>query len=236
MRKKIFILLVLLLLTGCKAKYNLQINFGGNFIETGTISFNSNLLGKGGYSSSTNEFLHQMGDKYNFNWIVKKLPFDNGSYVGYDFYQRYPNYDRYASQSPAIKALFNGLSVDSNDHYVKLNSRGYNSIPDYNKPNGDFPTRVEGIEINISLPYKVVKHNASRVDNDTNTYTWTFNANTPNTKGINLEYRDNEIYTYNPAYLIKFVSPYIYITLLLVIVVLIAISSIKTKARFRNRI
>ncbi len=236
MKKKIFILLALVLLTGCKAKYNLQINFGGNYIETGSISFNSTLLGKGGYSTKYLEFLSQAGKNYNFSWITKKLPFNNGNYFGYDFYQRYPNSSKYSNQSPALNAIFNGLSVDEEDHYVKLNTRGYNETANYHKPSGDFPTTVEGVEINLSLPYKVVKHNASSVDTETNTYTWNFNSSTPGTKVINLEYRSNELYTYNPAYLLKFVSPYVYITIILVIVAIFVISSIRTRAKFRNRI
>ncbi len=236
MKKKIFILLILVLLTGCKAKYNLQINFGGNYIETGTVSFNSTLLGKGGYSSKYLEFLSQAGKDYNFSWITKKLPFNNGNYFGYDFYQRYPNASRYSNQSPALKAIFNSLSIEEEDNYVKLHTRGFNATSSYHKPSGDFPTTVEGIEINVALPYKVVKHNATSVDANTNTYTWTFNSSTPDTKGIILEYRSNELYTKNPAYLFKFVSPYIYITAILIIVILFVASSIKTRARFRNRI
>ena len=88
----------------------------------------------------------------------------------------------------------------------------------------------------MSLPYKVTKHNANSVDTNSNTYTWFFNSATPSDKGINLEYMDNEVYTYNPLYLFKFVSPYIYISILLVIIILIVIGSVRTRSRFRNRI
>ena len=236
MNKKIIILLFLLLLTGCKARYNLQINFGGNYVETGTVSFNSSLLGKGGYSSKDSEFLNQLGKKYNFNWITKKLRFNNGNYFGYDFYQRYRNVSSYSNQSPALKSIFNSVSIDDNNHYVKLNTRGFNNTSKYHNPTSDFPTIVEGIEVNITLPYKVVRNNANSVNTETNTYTWIFNSSTPDTKGINLEYQDNVLYTYNPVYLFKFVSPYVYISILLILIALIVISSVRTKARFRNRI
>ena len=60
MKKKIFILLLLLLLTGCKANYNLQFNFGGSVIESGKVYFDSSLKGKNGYSTNTNDFLVQI--------------------------------------------------------------------------------------------------------------------------------------------------------------------------------
>ena len=235
MKKKIFVLLILLLLTGCKAKYNLQINFGGNIIETGAIYFNSNLLGKGNYPSDYKEFLKKASEDYYFSSINKKIPFNSDNYFGYNFYKRYHNVNYY-SQSPAILALFNGLSVTKNDHYIKWQTNGNNKIADYHNLTADIPTIVEGIEINISLPFKVVKHNASSFNATTNTYTWTFNGNTNAAKGINLEYYDNEIFTYDPIYLFKFVSPYVYITIVLVIIVLIIISTVKSRARYRNRI
>ena len=236
MKKKIFILLILILLTGCKAKYNLQINFGGNYIESGTIYFNSSLLGRGGYSNNYTEFLNEAAKNYNFNWILKKIPFNNGEYFGYDFYERYSNSSKYSNNSPALKAIFNGLSVEENDNYVKLNTKGYNGTLNFHAPDSDFSTIVETIEINISLPYKVVKHNANSVNADTNTYTWIFDSHTDYNKKINLEYMSNEVYTSNPVYLFKFVSPYVYLAILLVIIILIIISSIRTRARFRNRI
>lgn len=236
MKKKIFVLLILLLLTGCKAKYNLQINFGGNFIESGTVSFNSTLKGKGGYPSTSSDFLKQVATKYGFTWINKKVSFDDGNYFGYNFYQRYPSANSFANRSPALKAIFNTVTISEKDHYVKLETVGYNNISTYHKPTGDFPTTVEGIEINVQLPYKVVKHNATSVDANTNTYTWRFDGNTPINKGIDLEYRDNELYTYNPAYLFQFVSPYVYIAAILIIVIIVVAGSLRAKAKFRNRI
>ena len=229
-------MVALLLLTGCKAKYNLQINFGGNYIETGSVYINSTLLGKGGYSNKYTDFLKQAGKKYNFDWIVKKVPFSNGNYFGYDFYQRYSSASKYSNHSPALKSIFNGLSVKEENHKVKLDTRGLNLTSSYNKSTADFPSTIETIEINVSLPYKVTKHNANSVDTNSNTYTWFFNSATPSDKGINLEYMDNEVYTYNPLYLFKFVSPYIYISILLVIIILIVIGSVRTRSRFRNRI
>ena len=224
------------MLTGCKAKYNLQINFGGNFVETGTVYFNSNLLGKGDFPTNRGDFLDKLVEKYDFEWINKKVSFDEGNYFGYKFYHRYPNAGAYGGRSPALKTIFNSISVEENNHYVKLNSLGYNNTSSYHQPTADVPTTIEEIEINISLPYRVVKHNASYVDADTNTYTWTFNSQTPNTTSINLEYRNNELYTYNPAYLLKFVSPYVYIALILIIVILVIAANARTKSRLRNRI
>jgi len=235
MKKKILFLLILLLLTGCKANYNLKINFGGNVVETGTIYLNSNLLGKGKYPSEYKEFLNQISNDYYLNNYRKKFSFNKNGYFGYNIYSRYHNVTSYANQSPAIKALFTGLITDKSDHYVVLKTTEENKISNYHNVIGDIQTIVEAIEINISLPYRVVKHNATNVDTNTNTYTWKFYSNTTN-KGINLEYRDNELFTYNPVFLLEFVSPYIYITVALAIILLIIISAFRSRARYVDKL
>ena len=235
MKRKLIILFILLLLTGCKAKYNLQINFGGNVIESGKIYFDSSLLGKGEYPSNSNDFLKKMGTDYRFSWIKKKLPFKENSYFGYNFYQRYHNGISYANQSPAIKVLFNKLSVTEDNHHVKWSTEGTNKISDYHHLNNDVSTNVEVIEISISLPFKVINNNANVINKDTNTYTWRFYPNIEN-KNIVLEYLDNELFTYNPAYLFNYVSIYVYIMLFLLIIVLIVAVALKSKADGRNRL
>ena len=235
MKKKIFILFILLLLTGCKAKYNLKLNFGGNITESGTIYINSSLLGKGEYPSDYHDFLDKVVQDYKLNNIKQKLSFNNDTYFGYDFYKRYRNKDEYANYSSVINVLFNGLTITENDHYVTWNTGNSNKIANFHKPTADVQTVVETIEINISLPYQVVRHNATRVDQETNTYTWVLLSNNTN-KGINLEYRDNVLFTNNPAFLLKFVSPYVYIAASLVLIILVAALIIRNKAQYRNRI
>ena len=234
MKKKIFILLILLLLTGCKAQYNLQINFGGNVIETSNIYLNSNLVGRGGYSSDRKEFLDQVAENYKFYVLKKKLKFDEGGYLGYKTYQRYRNLELFADRSPAISNLYDGLSVTESDNLVVIKSVGSNKISEYHNLTGDIPSVVEKVEISISLPYKVVRNNANHVDADTNTYTWDFSAD--KFGEIDLEYLSNELFTTNPTYLFRFVSPYIYITAGLILIVLIVFLSVKNKFRLANKI
>lgn len=232
--KKTLILIFLLLLTGCKAKYDLKLNFDGTIAESGTIYINSNLLGKNGYPAETDEFLKQVASEYGFSNYRSKRSFNDSNYFGYHFSHKYSNINYYLSQSPAIKNLFGRLSVEEKEHYVIFKTSGGNKISTYHDLKKDTPTVVENISISITLPYKVVKHNATRVDNSTNTYTWIFNGTSNG--DIDLEYRDNEIYTIDILNLFKFISWYIYAIVLLVIVGLIVYFNARNQSKFRNRI
>ena len=234
MKKKIFVLVALLLLTGCKAKYDLQINFGGNVIETSSIYLNNSMVGRNGYSTNKDEFLDQIAEKYEFNLMNKKLKFKEEYYLGYNTYQRYNSVITYAKNSPAIEVLYDNLSVTEDNDKVTIKTVGNNKIQEYNNSTSDSLTTVETIEINISLPYKVTKCNASRINKDTNTYTWVFNGNSRG--GIELEYRTDEWFTTNLLYLMKFVSIYVYISIFLVLTLLIIFLVARNKARRVNKI
>jgi len=234
MNKKVFLVLFILLLTGCKAQYNLKINIGGSVTEKSNIYFDSSLLGRGGYSSDKNDFLEEISQKHGLNMLRKNSFFDEGSYFGYKTSEKYQSIFTYHKYSPAIKALYDDISITQNNNLVIIKSIGNSKISEYNNPNSDLSAYVENIEITISLPYHVVKHNADRYNELTNTYIWILNGNKDNT--INLEYYDNELYTYNPAYLYEFVSPYVYIIIFLILVLLIVFLSVKSKARIVNKI
>lgn len=235
MKKKIWILLLVLLLTGCKADYNLKINFGGNVIESGSIYIDSNLLGKGNNSSDYKEYLTQILKKYGADVYRTKIKFKSGNYIGFHFYHRYTNLNGYINQTPVTNILYNNILSENNDGYVTIRSSEQSKIAEYHNLISDIPTNVEGIKVSISLPYKVVKHNATNIDAVNNKYTWILMSGMAN-DNIILDYRDTELYTTNPLYLARFVSPYVYISIGLIVVVLIMTAIIKNKLNYTNKL
>ena len=233
MKKKLFILLGILLLTGCKANYHLQINLGGNVIETSSIYLNSSMLGRDEYPSDSDEFLDQIAEEHGFKFM-KKIKFEEGAYLGYKTYRRYGSVSSYVNQSPAITVLYNNLTVTKENNHVILKSDGDNKIPTYHNPTGDIPTTVERIEISITLPYKVLNHNANSSNSENNTYTWVFDPS--DAREFLLEYTTDELYTSNPTYLFQFVSPYVYISAFLVIIILIVLIVARNKYVLANKI
>lgn len=235
MKKKLLILLLLLLLTGCKANYNLKINFGGNVIENGSIYLDSNLLGKGGNSADYKEYLDNLLREKKASIYRNKIMVKKSNYIGILFYHRYRTFNNYITETPATKLLYDYINQTNIDGYVKINSSSRSKINDYHNITGDLPTHVDGFEISISLPYKVIKTNATKINSETNTYTWLLTPGLAD-DSINLEYRESELYTNNPLYLMRFVNIYIYITGAMVIILLIISLIIKNKFRRINRL
>ncbi len=234
MKKKIVFLLILLLLTGCKAKYSLKINFGGGVTESGIIYLDKNLLGQLGNASNSEKFLENVANDYNFSNYKTKVKFNDDRYIGYKFYHQYHDISAISIQTPAIKTLFDGLLVNKNDHYVILKTKGSNKINDYINKIADAGVTVEEIEISISLPYRVFKSNATKIDTKTNTYTWRFNATSQN--DINLEYRDNQYFTDDFLLLARYVSMYIYVLIFVMLLILLIFIYSKCKHKYKNRI
>ena len=232
--KKTLLLFIILLLTGCRAQYNLKLNFNGTVIEDGSVYINTNLLGKEGYSNDAKEFLDEIASQNNFSNYISKKKIIESDYVGYSFSHKYKDIKFYSNNSPVVRTLFGGLSVKTIDHYTILKTYGRNKMSDYHNLKKDTPTIVENISVSITLPYRVVKHNATRVDTTSNTYTWVFNGNT--CYDIDLEYRDNELYSMDLLNLLKFVGWYVYVTIALVIAGLIVILKIKSLSNIRNKI
>ena len=235
MKKKILFLLILILLTGCKADYNLKINLGGNVIESGSIYIDAALLGKGDNSSDYKVFLDELLEKYGASAYRTKFKFKQTNYVGVRFNHRYTSISGYTNQTPAIPLLYNFVSDQNEEGHVKINSASKSKIGEYHNLIGDIPTRVEGIEVSITLPYKVTKHNAARVDSLNNEYIWILTPGMANDQ-IVLEYNENQLYSNNPLDLLRFVDIYIYIMIALVLIIAIGIAMIKSKITYMNRL
>ncbi len=235
MKKKIIVLFILLLLTGCKAKYGLQINFGGSVIETGNILIDKNLVGLGGTSNNTDIFLEDLLEKYGATKYRLKTKINETNYIGYKFYHRYNNLEYYSNQSPAINLLYDYVNYSSLDGFSTIQSSDKSKIDTYNSTASDVPTKVEEINISIALPYKVIENNATTIDRENNIYTWVIVPGAESEK-IKLSYRDSELFTNNPLYLARYVSPYIYIVVLIAVVAIIVIIVIKGKMRYINKL
>lgn len=232
--KKILILVLLLFLTGCKARYDLRLDFDGTINESGTVYIDSNLLGKEDRPDDYKEFLDEIALQYKFSGYRSKKAFQSGGYFGYSFSTKYSNNRAYINQSPAINILFGGLLIKENNNYVVWQTTGANKISKYHNLKKDTPTVVESININITLPYRVVKHNADRVDSETNTYTWVLNGSSD--KGIDLEFRNNELYSYNALDLYSFIGWYIYFIVIAIILAIVVFVSIRSNSKHANRV
>ena len=184
MKKRIFIIIVLLLFTtGCTCEYNLSIENNIFKEETKITSSTSNELSsfstswkiptdKSEYNvgldpESTIEFNSNL---YKYNLSGNVLSFK------YDFsISDYPN-------SSAVSNCYNTLNIINRIDSIIISTSKENKCFD-NYPN------LEALKINIKIDTSVKSHNADVVNG--NTYTWNITKNNANNKPINLVLTNN---------------------------------------------
>ena len=184
MKKKIFLILIILLITtGCNAEYNLNIS-NNNYDERILLNLNG-LNNKDIYirdwkiSTDIDEYrLEQDGGS---NYEIQKGPYkfvNNNNYL--IFSNSFVQNDY--SNSTAVWSCYSKFTmINRNDNIILSTSQKNICYEKY--------THLENLTINITVDKKVISHNADRVNG--NTYTWNINRSNYNKKGINLVIDDS---------------------------------------------
>lgn len=213
MKKKFKLLVILigsLLLTGCTFQYNVKIMLDGKVNES------ANLFDGETTAESKKEFLSVVDENLklvNFNTDSKKLIYDN-NFIGINLQKGYSNIKNYARQSKAIPYLFTSIVVNEESKIVEIESvpTQYDIIQQEN--NGSY--NYVNSEITLTLPFKVISSNASKVDVENNKYIWVVDENF---KEIKISYDKSKYYTNNIFKLSSYMTIDIWLTLLLIIVI-----------------
>lgn len=167
--KRIFILLILLLLTGCTVNYKLDIKESGIFIETITGTVTEQELDNAG-RTDVNEYLDNLENRTPLieeQGEYNKRIIDKDGYKEFEFtYTFNNNYDK----SSAINSCHENIRFDETDdlYYIDLSGKFYCLLSDK-------------MTINVTSEYAVLESNAERVEG--NTYTWEID-----------DYKDADIY------------------------------------------
>lgn len=156
--KKIYLILALLLLSGCSINYNLSISDDGIFKETitGTVADkeldNSNSTSENIYSYSFNNATPLINEKGTYN----KNIIDKNKYKEFTYTYIYDN--NYKS-SNILNTCFSHMIYDESEDYYNIDLYG--------------PFKclyTDKINVSVTSKYAVTESNADKVDN--NTYTW----------------------------------------------------------------
>ena len=159
--KKVFILLFLLICTGCSSiKY--ELNFGETVYE------NINVVD---YTHIHEEELEEgyMGDMAAFEFFFQSLPYrsssdGNGNYYAF---KEFNSIESYLDQSFVYDKFITSDNIKINGSKVKINIKTNDELKQYMKD-----ADVDSLEISLYVPYYVSKHNADIVKDST--YTWKF--------------------------------------------------------------
>lgn len=183
--KKIFVILFIILFCfGCRANYNLVINEDLSIDESVVGLEDENFYSV--YSSSKsnviknvlypiNEFLISKG--YNFNEV------EQDSMYGASISNSYLDLDDFKNNSKVYLQFYNSFNFNNEKGIVTL------SLNDKVIWDGVSLERfiVDDGKVSITLPFKVIEHNAD--SHNDNTYTW--NVNSTNDKNILIKFDIN---------------------------------------------
>ena len=179
MKKIILIIVTLIFLTGCEVKYDLVITDKETVKESFNVYVDNNEIYKSGMTIQ--EYLDYYSHLYlenegYENFVVKGIEDKNVS--RFLVKRNYSNLDDYI-KSYSFKNLFNTASIERIGSYISfttsnntyLESIKNDEILSENNENYTY-------EINIKFYNEVVNHNADKIDEKNNIYTWTIDKNT----------------------------------------------------------
>lgn len=183
MKKLIILVTLLLFLSGCEIKYNLLITDEEKIKETISVNIPNETIAN--YNMSIPEFLdyysniYQQNEGYeNFNITSK----EGKSISSITAIREYGSLDEYKN-SYSFKSLFNTATIERIGKYVSfttsenmfLQSIKNNELVESSEANKTY-------EISIKFYNEVANHNADKVDEKNNIYTWNINKNTTKDK------------------------------------------------------
>lgn len=202
MKKKIFTIFTILLLTGCTVNYNIDIKSDKKIDEK--ISFqesNSHIsqYGKSITNATENIIDFYLSGENNIEPQVviknrKANDLNKGNNVTYNLKKSISNINSY-SKTLFFNYYFKNSSItEENDIYtIYGNNFNWDNVNTLTK-NYQYKFDIDKITISIHTDYVVTYNNATNVDIDNNTYYWTVSSTNANSFELKLSYNENEIF------------------------------------------
>lgn len=167
MKKNIFLLLILFLLTGCSCRYDITINKDLT-IDEEIIIYGTNRLYSAYYKTNKVDVL-----KENLENYLEELKENNYEYKLIEegephivITKKYQDIENYLNNSLFFNDYFDEISYNKDGNIVKVETMGFNPNEE------DNPDRfyVEKLEVNIKNAYEINDSNSLIIDDNTNTY------------------------------------------------------------------
>ena len=189
-KKLLFVFLIVILLTGCKAKYSLKINKDGSVEETLVATeppeyfdaYSHTSVGKV-ISYVITPYIDILNEKkYEVNNIVN-VNTDSGATVK----KKYSSFKEYIGNSVIYSQFTDKINYEENGDTVNISIKGRFSASTQNQAY----VPVKDGKITITVPYKVLDNNADHVNG--NEYTWIVENNKGQEKEIRLSYTKSKL-------------------------------------------
>ena len=233
MKKKLLILIIPFLLTGCASvNYDLEINSDLEIEEivsiTGTTEYFNNF-----YKNLPITIVREF---YEDEETMKPLKDNNYSYelvtenVNYPTLvarKTYSSLSEYTNNTVFKGQSFENIVTSVDGDLVTIQT--VNFLP-YLEDEDNARYSISNVDFTIKLPFVATENNADSYDPKTNTYTWTINKDTKE-KQITLTFDKTRTYVYNLA---MYISIFI-LCLLVAILIFVGVKMVK-KNKINNKI
>lgn len=200
---KIIIIILCLLLSGCKIDYNLKITNDNKYVEKCDLlkyfpGGNSVEYIEGTSETRDIAELLRSDAREKLNTMAylkyKLIDVESANYKGVRTTRTFDGAVAY-NYNLLIKELYDDFSVNLDKNIVTLSAKGFNREKvEYSNEEAGFV--IDNSTITIDLPYKVIENNADEVDESKNIYTWYINKDTKE-KDILLKYDVDSLYALN---------------------------------------
>lgn len=181
--KKMFLLLILIVLSGCSVTANIQLNNDSTMDESINVAFNNSLASN---YDSPEEYAKSYLDYYNSAIKYRNYEYDflnqddNISYV--NFTKNNKSVCDSIKYSLFSQYLYETIECNEDDYYIIIKSRGNQLV---SQPQNKKVFNVEKVILNIKLPISAEENNADYMEDYV--YTWKYDEKTAVDKNIYLK-------------------------------------------------
>ena len=167
MKKILFILISLFLITGCSVNYNVFIDENLSITENINISEDEEFYSTY-YKTTRNNVLSGILDNYKDlldenNYTYELVKGENPKII---IEKKYDNIESFLKNSKFFNDYFDEIKYNTSGNIVKIETIGFNPNEE------DNPDRfyVKELDVAVTSSYNVTNSNASKINEDTNTY------------------------------------------------------------------
>lgn len=189
-RKFVFIFLIIILCSGCRAEYNLTINDDLS-VEENVLATEDSAFFEEYEKSSIGRVVGFILEPY-LN-TLNENKYTTNSYItsgrsGVTISKRFNSIEEYANSTIFASQYTDKVNYNKDGNNITLSVKGRFSKADQDQTR--FP--IEEAAISIRLPFKVIDHNADKVDDDV--YTWLFDKNDTEERDIKITFDGSKVH------------------------------------------
>ena len=178
MKKIVFGVLLLLILTGCDVQYDLVVTNKEKITETITVSVDNQIIENN--SMTIDEYLDYYSSLYENNPGYAGINIDTkkgDTYSSFIAKNEYSSLDDYIT-SYTFKNMFNSATIERVGSYISFTTK--KNVYLENIKNDQLvseQSKYDSFKISIKFYNKLANHNADEVDEKNNIYSWNIDEN-----------------------------------------------------------